>query len=148
MSIIAGDRTVEIDAPIEHCYQLVADVERLPEWNSSITRVQVLERDAEGRALLVESEADVKVKTARAVMRYSYDEPRKVSWVQEKGDAKSFTGSWTFTDLGSGRTRATYELSSDPGRVLGLLLRGPVETKVKEFMIDTGATGLKAAAER
>jgi hypothetical protein len=60
---------------------------------------------------------------------------------------KWLNGSWTLEDLGEGRTRATYSLVGDPGRMLGLLLRGPVEGKVKEFLTKDAAEGLKRAAE-
>ena len=59
----------------------------------------------------------------------------------------SVTGSWTFDDLGDGRTRATYALEADPGRMLGLLLRGPAETKVRDFLLGDAAEGLKQRAE-
>ena len=81
------------------------------------------------RAELVETESDAKVKTVKARLRFSYDEPTGIEWVQEKGDTKSLRGWWTFEDLGGGRTRATYGLDVDPGRMLGLLLRGPVESQ-------------------
>ena len=32
---------------------------------------------------------------------------------------KSVEGSWELEDLGGGRTRATYALDADPGRMLG-----------------------------
>ena len=76
-----------------------------------------------------------------------YDEPTSISWVQEKGETKSLTGSWTFEDLGDGRTRATYALDADPGRLLGLLLRGPAESKVRDFLLGDAAEGLKQRAE-
>jgi len=41
-------------APIERCFELVADVERYPEWYpAGVKRVEVLERDPEGRPTLV-----------------------------------------------------------------------------------------------
>ena len=70
-----------------------------------------------------------------------------MTWEQEKGDMKRLNGAWTLEDLGEGRTRATYSLIGDPGRMLGLLLRGPVEGKVKEFLTKDAAEGLKRAAE-
>ena len=50
-------------------------------------------------------------------------------------------------DLGSGRTRATYGLEVDPGRMLGMLLRGPAEGKVRDFLVGGAADGLKERAE-
>jgi uncharacterized membrane protein len=147
MGQIKGDRTVEIEAPIERCYEIAADVENATEWQGSLKDVEVLERDGERRPVLVETESDAKVKTVRAVLRFSYDPPTGIRWVQEKGDTKSLVGSWAFEDLGSGRTRAVYSLEADPGRMLGLLLRGPAETKVRDFLLGNAAEGLKQKAE-
>jgi uncharacterized membrane protein len=147
MGQIKGDRTVEIEAPIERCYEIAADVENATEWQGSLKDVEVLERDGERRPVLVETESDAKVKTVRAVLRFSYDPPTGIRWVQEKGDTKSLVGSWAFEDLGSGRTRAVYSLEADPGRMLGMLLRGPAETKVRDFLLGNAAEGLKQKAE-
>ncbi len=68
--------------------------------------------------------------------------------MQEKGDTKSLTGSWAFEDLGDGRTRATYALEADPGRMLGMLLRGPAESAVRDFLRGGAAEGLKRQAEK
>jgi uncharacterized membrane protein len=146
MGVIKGDRSVEIEAPIERCYEIAADIENATEWQGSLRDVEVLERDAEKRAVLVETESDAKVKNVKAVLRFSYDPPTGITWVQEKGDTKALTGSWAFEDLG-GRTRATYALEADPGRMLGLLLRGPAESKVRDFLLGNAADGLKEKAE-
>jgi uncharacterized membrane protein len=148
MGTIKGDRSVQIEAPIERCYEIAADIENAPDWQGSLKDVEVLERDGERRALVVETESDAKVKSVRARLRFSYDPPTGIRWVQEKGDTKSLTGSWSFEDLGDGRTRATYALEADPGRMLGLLLRGPAEAKVRDFLVGNAADGLKEKAER
>jgi uncharacterized membrane protein len=147
MGTISGERSVEIDAPMERCYEIASDINHAPEWQGSLKDVEVLERDGERRALLVETESDAKVKTVKATLRFSYEPPTAIRWVQEKGDTKSLIGSWTFDDLGDGRTRATYALEADPGRMLGMLLRGPAEDKVREFLVGGAAEGLKDRAE-
>jgi uncharacterized membrane protein len=147
MGQIKGDRTVEIDAPIERCYEIAADVENAVEWQGSLKDVEVLERDGDRRPVLVETESDAKVKSVRAVLRFSYEPPTDIRWVQEKGDTKSLKGWWNFEDLGDGRTRATYGLEADPGRMLGLLLRGPAESRVRDFLLGNAAEGLKQKAE-
>ena len=147
MGVIKGDKSVEIEAPIEHCYGIAADIENAMDWQSSLRDVEVLERDGERRPELVETESDAKVKNVRSVLRFSYDPPSGIRWVQEKGDTKSLTGWWSFEDLGGGRTRATYGLEADPGRMLGLLLRGPAEAKVRDFLLGGAAEGLKQKAE-
>ncbi len=148
MGLITGEQSVEIDAPIGRCYEIAADIEGAPEWQGSLRDVEIIERDAERRAVLVETESDAKVKTVRATLRFSYDEPTRIEWVQEQGETKSLEGSWTFEDLGAGRTRATYALAADPGRMLGLLLRGPAEDKVRDFLLSGAAEGLKEHAEK
>jgi len=147
MGVIKGDRSVEIEAPIERCYEIAADVENSTEWQGSLRDVEVLERDGEKRPALVETESDAKVKNLKAVLRFSYDPPTSITWVQEKGDTKSLHGSWAFEDLGGGRTKATYALEADPGRMLGLLLRGPAESMVRDFLLGNAAEGLKERAE-
>ena len=138
---------MEINAPVERCFEIAADIANAPEWQGSLKDVEVLERDGQRRAALAETESDATVKTVRSVLRFSYDEPTSIRWVQEKGDTKSLTGSWTFQDLGDGRTRATYALEADPGRMLGMLLRGPVEGKVRDMLLGDAADGLKQKAE-
>ena len=145
---IEGDKSVEIDAPIERCFEIAADIEGAIDWQGSLKDVEVLERDADDRAELVDTESDAKVKSVKARLRFSYEEPTAIRWVQEKGDTKALHGSWEFEDLGGGRTRATYALSSDPGRMLGMLLRGPVEGQVRNFLLGGAAEGLKEKAEK
>ena len=147
MGTISGERSVEIDASVERCYEIASDINHAPEWQGSLKDVEVLERDDQKRALLVETESDAKVKTVKATLRFSYEPPTAIRWVQEKGDTKSLIGSWTFDDLGGGRTRATYALETDPGRLLGILLRGPAEAKVRDFLLGGAAEGLKEKAE-
>ena len=147
MGHIRGDRSVEIDAPIERCFKIAADIANAPDWQGSLKDVEVLEKGADGRAELVETESDAKVKTVKALLRFSYVEPTEIRWVQEKGDTKSLEGWWELEDLGGGRTRATYGLDADPGRMLGMLLRGPVEDQVRNFLLGGAAEGLKQRAE-
>ena len=147
MGTISGERSVEINAPVERCFEIASDIANAPEWQGSLKDVEVLERDAQKRAALAETESDATVKTVRSTLRFTYEEPTSIRWVQEEGDTKSLTGSWTFEDLGDGRTRATYALEADPGRMLGMLLRGPVEGKVRDMLLGDAADGLKRQAE-
>jgi uncharacterized membrane protein len=147
MGTIKGERTVEIEAPIGRCFEIAADIQNAPEWQGSLKDVEVLEKGADGRAEVVDTESDAKVKTVKARLRFSYEEPTRITWVQEKGDTKSLDGWWDLEDLGAGRTRATYGLEVDPGRMLGMLLRGPIQDQVRNFLLGGAAEGLKKHAE-
>jgi uncharacterized membrane protein len=144
--VLEASRTVEVDSPIERCYELAADIEGAPEWQETLLDVEVLERDEDKRPLVVETVSDAVVRKARTTLRFSYDPPQGLSWEQVEGDAKWLKGRWEFEDLGEGRTRATYALESDPGRVLGLLLRGPVQDKVKDHLTRAPTEGLERVA--
>jgi uncharacterized membrane protein len=145
---LTGEHTVEIAAAIEDVYAIAADLEQAPEWQGSLQSVTILERDASGRAVHVETISDAKVKTIRSLLRFSYDPHTAMDWSQEKGDVKSLQGRWTFDDLGGGRTRATYRLEVDPGRLLGMLVRGPAEDRVRKALVNDAAEGLRVRAER
>jgi uncharacterized membrane protein len=148
MGVIEASHTVEIAAEITVVWGVAADVPASPAWQPSLQTVEALETDHAGRATLVETTADAKVKTTRQRLRFFYDEePEGIRWQQEKGDVKSLEGSWTFTELAGGLTKATYALAVDPGRVLGMLVRGPAQDKVKEYLTKGAAEGLKQHVE-
>jgi len=148
MGQLTGTASEEIDAPLEEVWKVVEDVVSAPEWQGGLDSMEALERDDQRRAKLVETENDIKVRTVRTVVRFSYDPPHKVSWTQEKGDLKSLVGSWVLEDLGDGRTKATYNLDGDPGRVLGMLIRGPVEGKIREALVNARPGELKKRMEK
>lgn len=146
MGVIHGERVVEVQTSAARCYEIAAHLERAHEWQPGLREVEVLERDAEGRALVVATEVDAKVKVIRARLRFAYSPTDHIGWVQDEGDLRSLDGSWRFEELGGGRARATYALAADPGRMLGMLLRGPAEARVRDFLLGA-ADGLKAYAE-
>jgi uncharacterized membrane protein len=147
MGELEASWTVEIEAPRERCWEIAADIEGAPKWQGTLEKVDVIERDGEKRPRIVETVSDAKVKKATAILRFDYQPPEGITWEQEKGDVKSLVGSWEFEELDPDRTRATYALRADPGRVMGMLLRGPVEGKVKEALTRGAAEGLKGEAE-
>lgn len=147
MGVLAGSSSAEIDAPIDEVWKAVEEVEKAPDWQGGMKDVEALERDDQGRPTLVETEADAKVTTVKTKVRFSYEGPTRLSWKQEKGDLKSMDGSWELEDLGDGRTRATYALEGDTGRMLGMLIRGPVEGKLMNVLVDARADELKAYVE-
>jgi uncharacterized protein YndB with AHSA1/START domain len=147
MGVLAGSASAEIDAPLERVWEVVADVESAPDWQGGMKDVEALDRDAEGRPSLVETEADAKVTTVKSQVRFTYAPPTRLSWTQEKGDLKSLVGSWELEDLGDGRTRATYSLEGDTGRMLGMLIRGPVEDKLRDMLVNARPGELKAHIE-
>lgn len=147
MAHMGGTASTEIDAPLERVWAVVEDVLTAPDWQGGLVEISALERDADGRPTLVESVSDIKVRQVKTQVRFSYDGPTRLSWSQEKGDLKSVEGSWVLEDLGGGRTRATYSLDGDPGRVLGMIIRGPVEAAARAVLVNARPGELKARVE-
>jgi ribosome-associated toxin RatA of RatAB toxin-antitoxin module len=147
MGTITGTSTAEIDAPIDTVWALVEDVERAPDWQGGLKGLRALERDDEGRATLCESESDAKVRSVKSVVRFTYDGPTTLRWTQEKGELKSVDGSWRLEDLGGDRTRATYDLEVDLGRMLGMVIRGPLVDLLRGMLVSARAGELKQTIE-
>jgi ribosome-associated toxin RatA of RatAB toxin-antitoxin module len=146
MGRLGGEASIEIEAGIEELWAIVEDVETAPDWQDGLEEMNVLERDGDGRVSRAESVSDAKVKTVKSVVRFSYEEPHVVEWTQEKGDLKSVVGSWELEEVSDGVTRATYRLEGDPGRVLGMMIRGPVEDRLREILVGGRPAELAARA--
>lgn len=150
MADLEGTRAIEIAAPLDRCFAIAADLDRVPEWHGAMTTVDVLERDGAGRATVVESEMDASVTRVRMRLRFSYDEPTGLRWTRESGDLRSLDGSWHFQETGDGVTLATYRLEIGVGRRLAMLVRtvrGPVRDRVETLLTDRPVQGLKLRAE-
>jgi ribosome-associated toxin RatA of RatAB toxin-antitoxin module len=147
MGTIDGSASTEIEAPIGEVYAVAADVEGSPRWQPEIKVAECIERDGEGNQALVHMETDAKVRRLGSKIRFTYEGPSRISWVQEDGDLKSVEGSWELEDLGDGRTRVTYWLEVDLGRALGLLIRGPLVGVLRGQLVDTMPEKLKRFME-
>src|SRR3954451_7128341 len=147
MAKISGSSTAEIKAPIDEVWAVVEDVLSAPDWQGGLKDMEEIERDAEGHVTLAESSSDAKVRTIKSIVRFSYDGPTRLDWRQEKGELKSVDGAWELEDLGSGRTRAVYRLEVDLGRMLSLVVRGPLVDALRGQLVGARAGELKQRVE-
>ena len=147
MAVLTGSSTAEVEASIEQVWALVEDVERAPQWQGGLKGMHALERDDEGHAILCQAEADARVRTIKSTVRYTYNAPTTLAWRQEKGELKSVDGRWELEDLGGNRTRATYSVEVDLGRVLSLVIRGPLVDLLRGMFVSARAGELKRAIE-
>ena len=147
MAHLGGIASSEIDAPLEEVWAVVEDVLSAPDWQGGLDAMTALEHDADGRPVLVETENDIKVRRIKARVRFHYEGPSRLGWTQEQGDMKSLDGSWELEDLGGGRTRATFSLDADLGRMLGMFIRGPVEAATRAIFVDGRPGELKRRVE-
>lgn len=147
MANLSGNSRAEIDAPLQQVWAVVQDVETAPEWQGGMKSMHAVQRDDEGRAILCEAETDAKVRTVKSTVRFSYDGPNRLTWEQEKGELKSVQGSWELTDLGDGRTGAEYAIEVELGRMLGMVIRGPLVGVLRDMLAGARAGELKKRAE-
>lgn len=147
MGTITGSSAAEIEAPISQVWEVVEDVLAAPEWEGGLKDMQEVERDADGHVTLAESSSDAKVRTIKSIVRFAYDAPTRLAWRQEKGELKSVDGSWELEELGDERTRATYRLEVELGRMLSLVIRGPLIDVLRGQLVGARAGELKKRVE-
>jgi carbon monoxide dehydrogenase subunit G len=147
MGIKTASATAEIDAPIEAVWKVVEDVAIAPDWQGGLVSLEPLERDDLGRVRIADTGTDAKVRTIHIRTRFDYAPPTELSFEQVKGMVKHGRGYWQLEDLGSGRTRATYALEGDLGRVLDALIRGPLYDLLVRLLVGARPEELKQRVE-
>jgi uncharacterized membrane protein len=138
-----AERQIEIDAAPKACFDAITDYESFPDWQRAVKDVEVLSRDGRGRGKQVAFEIDVKLRTVRYTLDYSYEEPHHVSWAYVDGDPQDVDGELVLEDSGDGVTLATYSLRIDPG----MWLPGPVVSLLNEQVMRGALEDLKARVE-
>ena len=136
--------TTEIAAEVDDCVGVLLDFDQYPQWSSPILSARVLSRDATGRGRDVEFELDMKLRTVRYVLTYSYDLPARASWELLEGDVSSVDGAYEFELVGPGRTRASCHQSVD----LGFWVPGPLRRIFEQKALRDSVLEFKAEAER
>jgi carbon monoxide dehydrogenase subunit G len=147
MGTITGSSVAEIEAPLDRVWAVVEDVLSAPEWQGGLKDMLERDRDVDGHVTLAESHSDAKVRTIKSTVRFTYEPPTRLRWRQEKGELKSVDGAWELEDLGGARTRATYRLEVELGRMLGMVIRGPLVDVLRSQLVAARAGELKQRVE-
>ncbi|MGH2857012.1 MAG: type II toxin-antitoxin system RatA family toxin, partial [Solirubrobacteraceae bacterium] len=113
MTLLSGSSSIEVDAPIERCWEVVADIERAPEWQRGLESVEVVQRDDAGRALICDTVTDARVTKVRCRVRVVYEAPRRLEFVRvSSDDVDELRGSWELAEVPGGRTTlVTYSMA-------------------------------------
>ena len=146
--MLKGERTWTVEASAEEVYAVIADVERYPDWHPFFASVDVEDRDGEDRVATARCTHPTPVATLTTEITFSYDPGAEVRAQRDSGDMKNLDGRF-LVDVKDKVTVVTHKLLVDPGMKLGLLLRGPVEEKVRNSVLNGAESGLaKALAAR
>jgi uncharacterized membrane protein len=137
-------QTIEIDATPEECFRVAADLGTYPEWATGVRQVEIHERDAEGRAHKASFVVDGMVKEIAYTLVYDYQEPASITWKAIPGDdITEMDGSYSFNDVGEGRTEVVYALRAQPAFSIPGFLRRQVEKQI----VTTALRGLRKRVE-
>jgi ribosome-associated toxin RatA of RatAB toxin-antitoxin module len=107
--------TMVIRANPDHCYEVLTDFQRYPEWAADIKAVSIDERDADGRPAQVTFRAAAFGRSTSYTLRYDYSgAPSKLSWEQVSGDVtRRLDGSYEIYPSDDGSADVTYTLVVD-----------------------------------
>jgi len=146
--MLKGERTWTVEASVEAVYAVIAEVERYPDWHPFFATVDVEDRDGEDRVASARCTHPTPVATLKTEVVFAYEHGTQVSARRQSGDMKDLDGRFS-VKVQDGVTAVTHRLLVDPGMKLGLLLRGPVEEKVRNSVLNGAQSGLaKALAAR
>lgn len=136
-------RSIEVHASCEACFEALADADRIRDWQRAICAVRIFERDADGRAAVVEYEVDARVRRVRYRLRQHYDPPHSIRSDYLGGDFRDFSGEWRFLEAAGSRTHAELALAIDPGR----FVPGPVRALIADAVMGRALRDLKRYVE-
>ena len=143
-----ADQTIErmvVDGPPERCFEVVADIERYPEWVADLKEVHVHERDEQGRPMLVSFRAGAFGRSTSYTLVYDYSRaPTELRWVQRDGDLTSrLDGIYRFAPAPEGGTEVTYQLAVE----LRVPLPGFIKRRAEGNIIHAAIRDLKERVE-
>ncbi|MCK6530415.1 SRPBCC family protein [Myxococcota bacterium] len=107
-----ASQSIEILAPREVVYGVIVDYDRYPEFVPRLKGIRIKGR--EPGVSTVEMHVEM-MKDITYTLRIVEDAPRGIRWGLVEGPMKTNNGGWSLEDLGSGRTRATYNIDMDIG---------------------------------
>lgn len=148
MTLLQGSSSADIAAGADRCWAVIEDVASWPLWQHGLERVEVIERDADGRPSVCDIVHDAKITKVRCRVKVSYEPERRVTFGRiASDDVDAMDGSWALEPLADGRTRGTYTLAVDPGPV-GFMAR-PLERALRPLVVGRRGEELaRAVAER
>ena len=108
----SASETITIAAPAARVWEIIADIERYPQWVDDVTEARVVERDADGRPVDVEFRASALGRSTHYTLRYDYtDVPNALRWTMLSGDIqRSIDGAYILNGTGDA-TEVRYDLA-------------------------------------
>jgi uncharacterized membrane protein len=138
--VTAFSVAVNINAPPQRVLAVLCDVERWPEWTSTVTQVQRLDR---GPLAIGSSARVLQPKLRPAVWQVTeLDENRSFTWVTRAPGVRMTAGHFVEAQGGGSRAALSFEISGLLGPIVSRLYRGLIQQYVA-----SEAQGLKRRSE-
>ena len=137
--------TITIDAPLDAVTQALFELEKYPEWSSSIKSVEAIARDDQGRITKVKMVIDAGMMKDRVILDYDWSgAPGKLSFTLDDADLLTgMDGAYTIKTLDEDSTSITYELTVSLSMPIPAMMR----QKAEKTTIDQALAQLKASLE-
>ena len=134
--------SIDIDATPEQVMAVIVDFADYPSWVQGMKKVEVVQRDSDGRAEQVHFDLDAGVKDSY-ILAYDYAGAHTLHWHLVEGKLmRAMDGTYELSAAGAG-THVTYRLAVD----LAIPMIGMLRRKAEKVIIDTALKGLKKRVE-
>lgn len=139
----SASEEITIAASPEEVWEVIVDLDAYPEWAEGMKRVEVLERDADGRPLRARFLVDARVMEVTYTLQYRYEPTERITWHLVEGQqVRKLDGEYQLTGRdGATHTRYTLEVDVD------LPLPGFMKKRAAKVIMETGLKGLKRRVE-
>lgn len=136
--------SIVIGSDIDTIMDVIADVERYPEWIAGLTSVTADEVAEDGRPLAATFHGSLGgVMKGFYAVAYQW-QAEEVSWHYTAGDAvKDLHGTYACSDLGDGSTEVEYRLEIE----LAIPIVGMLRRRGEKAVVDSALKGLKRRVE-
>lgn len=134
----------DVRGSIAACMAVLVDFAAYPRWSGPIQTARIVECHPDGRGRLVEFTLDMRIRTIRYVLEYTYGADPGADWRLVEGDLAGVTGSYRFVEVTSGLTRATCRQEID----LGFWVPGPIRRLAEQQALRDSVLEFKAEVER
>ena len=137
--------TITINAPFNAVALALGELEKYPEWSSSIKSVEVLSRDDQGRITKAKMVIDAGMMKDRVTLDYDWSQaPNKFSFSLDDADLLTgMDGAYSISSIDADTTQITYELTVSLSMPIPAMMR----QKAEKTTIDQALSQLKAMVE-
>jgi len=129
-------QSIEINAPVEECFDVICDFENYPKFLDGMKKVKVLKQTEDNAH--VQFTLDL-FKRITYTLDMKMDAPGSVTWTLADADLmKKNEGGWTLTKKSAKKTKAEYKIDIDftiwvPGPIADFLINSSVPATLESF---------------